>query len=211
MRLTYSIPLRTRVVPCDAAAKETQLWRALSPPLVKLRCATGRQCEDLTMTEAKQSPQGRIHGLDAYRAVLMMLGVVLHAAEPFIFIVTTMPHHAHYHGQFNTSELSENLIGLLTSVYAHFECRHFFSWRATLWPCSGSSADPKQQSRIVLNGFILPFIVCILISGFLTQSSLPELWHLWFLYTLMGLIPIASILAWLSKQLQEPLGSYLSG
>ena len=117
--------------------------------LVKLRCATGRQCEDLTMTEAKQSPQGRIHGLDAYRAVLMMLGVVLHAAEPFIgFIVTTMPHHAHYHGQFNTSELSENDRLLMACIVPNAG----IFLLAGYWPCSGSNAV-KQQSRIVLNGF----------------------------------------------------------
>ncbi|MEC9465649.1 MAG: hypothetical protein VX834_07685 [Myxococcota bacterium] len=37
------------------------------------------------MTEPKPSSQERIHGLDAYRAVLMMLGIVLHAAMPFLF------------------------------------------------------------------------------------------------------------------------------
>ena len=40
------------------------------------------------MKPSKTTKQERIHGLDAYRAVLMMLGVVLHGAEPFLnFIV----------------------------------------------------------------------------------------------------------------------------
>ena len=132
-----------------------------------------------------------------------MLGVVLHAAEPFIsFIVTTMPHHAHYQGQFNTSELSENLIGLLMACVHVFRMPAFFLlagyFMALLWEQRGPKATVENRFKRIY----LPFIVCILISGFLTQSSLPELWHLWFLYTLIFLIPIASILAWLSKQLR---------
>ena len=49
------------------------------------------------MESASSSTQTpRIHGLDAYRGVLMLLGIVLHAALPFVKEVDTNAHLSHH-------------------------------------------------------------------------------------------------------------------
>ncbi len=175
------------------------------------------------MTESKPSSGERIHGLDAYRAVLMMLGVVLHAAEPFLeFMTASRPDLIQYQGQFNTSEGSETLIGFLYFCVRTFRMPAFFLlagyFMALLWEQRGPKATLKNR----LERIYLPFGVFILLFGLLelgdkgitpdaegwgllAQFFPGSTWHLWFLYTLMGLIPVVSLLAWVQGRLQLEL------
>ena len=153
------------------------------------------------MTEPKPSSQERIHGLDAYRAVLMMLGIVLHAAMPFLFF---------YPDKFYTPEWSTHILMLTMGVIHVFRMPAFFVlvgfFMALLWEQRGAKATIKNRVERI----VLPFLVFVPIidqilsetSGlvFLDRSILLT-HHLWFLYYLSWMIPIVAFAVILSQRL----------
>ena len=152
------------------------------------------------MAEPESSSGERIHGLDAYRAVLMMLGILLHAAMPFDSISPN---------KFNNPGWSSGIIGYVSAVIHIFRMPAFFVlvgfFMALLWDLRGAKATLKNRFERI----ILPFLVFVpVIDQLLVEQPglvvferrIMLTHHLWFLYYLGWMLPIIAVAASISKR-----------
>ena len=78
---------------------------------------------DATHRTEADRPTARIHSLDAYRGVLMLLGIVLHGASPFM------------HGG---NDISKGVVQFSFGLCTYFVCRLSLCYQFFLVPSYGS-------------------------------------------------------------------------
>ncbi|NQZ74746.1 MAG: acyltransferase family protein [Ekhidna sp.] len=166
------------------------------------------------MAEIGQNQIGRIHALDALRAIMMLLGIVLHSSEPY----TT-----------ETSQLwpkdpntTSGFFSYLSSIIHIFRMPTFFLISGFFASMLFYQRSPYQMITQRFKRVVLPFLVFLLALhplvyhsyalmiesfGLVDFPSVPFGWvhnityHLWFLYYLILITGITSGLAWLLRLL----------
>jgi surface polysaccharide O-acyltransferase-like enzyme len=159
--------------------------------------------------------QGRIHSLDAYRAVLMLMGIVLHGAIPFL--------------EFESGDVAKAVLYLCVGTTHVFRMPAFFIlagfFAALLWARRGALAMSRNRlERIVLPLGVMMLVVApiwvwgsALIEGLVDGHSNPwshavatavdralppgDFLHLWFLYHLAWItFATAGVMTWMQRR-----------